>query len=182
MSTTGPELILRVSDAKGVEGMPKHTGAVLAGHVVFKTVQAGSVLGLGLAPLIRLRSKTPRPLLVALTRPAGMGTLLGIPLGLAAFAARSYQMDADGVDDRAYRIVNNAGQVEVDRYAGFGAFVGSLVGNFALPGGNILVRMWRGGSVGVAVGVGAYVLGRMEETKDLRQSVVDGLEKMKSGL
>ncbi|KAJ3335250.1 hypothetical protein HDU93_005816 [Gonapodya sp. JEL0774] len=181
MPSNGPELLLRVTDSS-VDGMPKNTGAVVTTHVVAKSVQAGSLLGLVLSPLFRLRSKTPRPFLVSLSRPPALGALFGIPIGLAMVVGKSYDMDADGVDDRAYRIVHNAGQVDVDRHAAFGAFVGALVGNFALPGGNPLVRMWRGGSLGLATGVIVYGVTKLEATKDLRSAVMESVEKMKSGL
>ncbi|KAJ1398705.1 hypothetical protein B484DRAFT_406576 [Ochromonadaceae sp. CCMP2298] len=62
--------------------------------------------------------------------------ILGCSLTLNALYIKNYRtpMEADGVDDRAYRIMHNTKQTKVDQFSIVGAAVGAAVGAVAVPG------------------------------------------------
>ena len=64
-------------------------------------------------------------------------------------------MGVDGVDDRAFRIMHNKGQVKIDKYSTVGAAVGAGIGAVSLVGMSAVLA---GASTGVAVGVLYYCI------------------------
>jgi phage shock protein PspC (stress-responsive transcriptional regulator) len=66
------------------------------------------------------------------------------------------ELAADGVDDRAYRLVKNSGQVLVDKYSLVGGGVGATYG--AIFGGLGVRSVFSGTMTGVAFGVAAYAI------------------------
>lgn len=91
-------------------------------------------------------------------------------------------MDGPGVDDRAYRLMHNAGQNRTDEFAAYGAIGGGLSGLVSgmVPGASSLVRVWRGASVGIAFGVLAHVVTmKPENEKSVREQVREAATKMK---
>lgn len=63
-------------------------------------------------------------------------------------------LDDDGVNDRAFRIAKNAGQVKVDQYALAGAGLGATFG--AIVGRTAVRAVLSSGLTGVAAGVAVY--------------------------
>lgn len=114
-------------------------------------------------------------------RYAGRGTFIGIPLGIGMVAGKSYSMDGAGVDDRAYRVSHNAGQLRTDEFAMYGAAAGALSGIVAgmVPAAGLVTRIWNGASVGVGIGVLAHVATMPKEEKSARQLAKEAAEKMK---
>ena len=76
----------------------------------------------------------------------------------SAVALYKKQLDGglseDGVDDRAFRIVKNSGQVKVDQYALAGASVGAALG--AVVGRTAVRAVLSSSLTGVAAGVALY--------------------------
>lgn len=77
-------------------------------------------------------------------------------ISAGALLKKEYEglLDEDGVNDRAFRIAHNAGQVKVDKYAAIGAGVGASVG--AILGRAAVRSVLSSSLTGVAAGVVAY--------------------------
>lgn len=146
--------------------LPTHPARVLSVHVAQKGFQAGSLAGLFLGvPLVGYLRKIP-------LRSAWMRTMVPAPfiggvVTLSMLYALDYSkpMGVDGVDDRAFRIMNNTGQVKVDKYSTVGAAVGAAVGAISLGG---LSTILAGTSTGIAVGVLAYCVEKHGWLKDVK--------------
>lgn len=143
-----------------------HSPAILTTHVLFRGFQAGSLV----APLISLpryfllRWRSPlssQPLFPYLIRSTGTGAVVGTGLLAIGLVARMWGREEIEWKDRAWRLLENKGQVEVDSWG----LIGMLTG-VALLG----VRAgWRGiewrtafGSLGIGgtSGVRGYMVWR----------------------
>lgn len=112
-----------------VPDFPEYPARVLLAHCVMKGVQ-WSVLGLGLWPVLAAtRGTSFKRVFLSLPAAGTTATLLMLSYKTA------YSMDADGVDDRAYRIAKSASQNAVDRSSITGAAVGATVGAVLVGGG-----------------------------------------------
>ena len=89
--------------------------------------------------------------------PLGSFVSLGLLVGKAA---SSDTMTDEGVDDRAYRIANNAGQNKVDSLSMYGLLAGGAIGVFS-------GRLLSCSSTGVAVGTAMYICQRVLEKRKL---------------
>ena len=172
--------------------MPPYPARTLTAHVLAKGVQAGALAALLLgepaaagacAPRaraacapnpVRLRPCPAAPIWAysrgaRLTSVLHKAQLLAIPLATGVSGAMLLKKDydgalsAEGVDDRAYRIVHNAGQVHVDRYSLIGAGVGATAG--AIWGPLAATSVLSGAATGVALGVLASVAARKLEAQ-----------------
>lgn len=65
---------------------------------------------------------------------------------------RFQTIDADGFEDRAFRLSHNQGQLKMDAYATYGMVTCGLLG--AVGFGHLLGGM----SLGIALGIGAFAL------------------------
>lgn len=111
--------------------------SILTVHVLYRAFQAGSVVG-GIAGATRhvfQRSSLKPAFSTALLRGAGRGGLIatallavGLPLRMRGKAEIEWQ-------DRAWRLMENKGQVSTDRWSGAGALAGGVyaVGMGLLP-------------------------------------------------
>ena len=169
--TTIPELkppsealnIFRKADqSQYTDPVPTYPGRYLAIHVATKGLQLGSIVGLVLTPIIAWRRKKA---IVDVWRNFVPGATI---VGTTFTSSMLYGMDLKGgltipgVDDRAYRIAHNKGQVKVDQYSligfGTGAVVGTIVGGAIVPLA----------CTGIAMGPMAYII----EKKYLENKVV----------
>jgi len=96
--------------------------------------------------------------------------VLGAAITLSMLYALDYSkpMGTDGVDDRAFRIVKNEGQVKVDNYSTVAAAGGAALGAVSVGG---LPAVLAGASTGVAFGVVYYMVekqGLLQKLKELK--------------
>ena len=104
-----------------------------------------------------LRAVRGRPAPPPLKTLAG-SLLVGTSMLTAASAVKIGTLDAEGIDDRVYRLHYNAGQRRTDRFAGIGAGVGAVLGAMAGAGSvGALTAAAGGAAAGAAVGVAAHV-------------------------
>jgi hypothetical protein len=75
----------------------------------------------------------------------------GASMGLLVGKHMQGELTAEGVDDRAYRLIHSAGQNQVDAYSAMGATVGAVVG--AVLGRHALASVLATSLTGVAAGV-----------------------------
>lgn len=136
--------------------LPTYPVRTVVGHVALKGVQAGSILGLVVGvPLVSYLRKMP--LKQAWVRSMTVSPILGTMAALTMLYAKHYNepMGEEGIDDRAYRIMHNKGQVRTDQYGMTGAAIGVAIGTLVAPGvGTIMASACTGVAVGVAVHVG----------------------------
>ena len=131
------------------EEMPKYPGATLVVHVATKGLQAGSLIGAFVVlPALYLRGGSalrnklfPRVMtaLPIITRGVTTSMLYGM--------VQSKNIDDAGVDDRAYRLTRNKGQILVDKCSAVGAAAGTLTG--LLTGTPIIASAFSGTAAGV---------------------------------
>lgn len=116
-------------------------------------MQAGAIGGLLLVPVVSYLRKLP--MRTAWTRVMAPAPFIGTAMTLSMLFAMDYYkpMGLEGVDDRAFRIMNNAGQVKVDKYSTVAMAVGAAIGAVAIGG---IPAILAGASTGVAAGVGVY--------------------------
>lgn len=86
--------------------------------------KVGYIAGLVLTPVVKLVTKIPMKRALLLVTP--VTPLLG---GAVLFTVlMNKNLDAAGVDDRAYRLTQNAKQFEVDKISGAGGLAGLSIG------------------------------------------------------
>lgn len=151
--------------------LPAYPARVLIAHVGMKGLQVGSTAGLFIGvPLISYLRKIPVG--VSWTRVMMASPVVGSVATLSLLYAKHYNtpMDEDGVDDRAFRIMNNKGQVQADRYSIIGASVGAAFGAVALAGVQKIVAS---SATGLALGFlyqAAEHHGLISQAVDLKKS------------
>lgn len=149
--------------------LPTHPARVLSVHVAQKGIQGGALAGLFVGvPLVSyLRKLSFR---AAWTRVMIPAPVIGAAVTLSMLYAMDYSkpMGADGVDDRAFRIIKNEGQVKVDNYSTIAAAGGAALGAVSVGG---LPAVLAGASTGVAFGVVYYMVekqGLLQKLKDFK--------------
>lgn len=147
--------------------MPEYPARYLTIHCAVKGLQLGSILGLALTPPVAYFRKIP--IMQAFTRTAPVSVVGGVGLVLGILYYKYYEgvLDEAGVDDRAYRLANSAGQVKVDQYTFVGSLIGASTGAVFGRGGarSILAAT----SVGVTSAVVYYLTektGHLQQAKD----------------
>lgn len=143
------------------EDQPYHT-AILTTHVLYRGFQTGAVIGplvgaarYALAP----KTVTSIPLSRVLLRSTGTGALWGVGVLAVALPVRMWGREEIEWRDRAWRLLENKGQVEVDNWglAGMGMGLGGVGVLLRRKG----VRGWRMGVGALGMGSTAGVLGYM---------------------
>lgn len=130
--------------------LPTYPVRTLVGHVAIKGVQAGAFLGLVVGvPVISYLRKLP--LKQAWRKVMPIAPVVGTFLSLAGLYGLNYSkpMGVDGIDDRAFRIMHNKGQVSQDQCSIVGGAVGAAFGTVVVPG---VVPVLAAASTGVALG------------------------------
>ena len=100
-------------------------------HVMYKTVQAGTILGMGVfGPIIAIIRK--RPMAATCLRAGKIGALIGIPAGpaMTEMTLKKTNSTDDMVWDRCYRLRYNRCQVRVDRACTYGMLGGAAYAAF----------------------------------------------------
>lgn len=105
-----------------------HSKAILATHVLFRGFQTGAIIGpiVGAARYALLRRRSPvAPLLLPyLVRSTGTGAVVGTGLLAIALEARMWGKEEIEWKDRAWRLLENRGQVKVDTWGAAGMTAG----------------------------------------------------------
>lgn len=144
-----------------------HSTAILTTHVLYRGFQTGAIIGpaVGAAryafPIIfRKTSSTPRTsLLPVLLRSTGTGAVWGTAILAVMLPIRMWGREDIEWQDRAWRLLENKGQVDVDDWG----LVGTALGGLGLLARRAGVRglSWRVGVGGLGMGSTAGVLGYM---------------------
>lgn len=138
-----------------------HSTAILTTHVLYRGFQTGAIIGpaVGAAryaiPILRKTSAARASLLHTLLRSTGTGAVWGVGFLAAALPIRMWGREDIEWRDRAWRLLENKGQVEVDDWGLVGTVVGGL---------GVLARRgvgWRMAVGGLGMGNTAGVLGYM---------------------
>ena len=105
-------------------------------HVMYKTVEAGVILGGIIGPAVALLRK--RPVGATTLRYARNGAIIGAVAGPLMTEMVVRGQPDERIYDRSYRLRYNRDQVRVDRAVSYGAAVGAatsaFMGHGALPG------------------------------------------------
>ena len=139
--------IFRRVDNQDRPDIPTYPAITLLTHCFMKGLQSGAILGLVAIPLIRYRSAKSyyaawkKSMVISPIFGGSMTTLLLFGKDISG------GLTDDGVDDRAYRIKHNEGQVKVDKYSIISGLGGASVG--AVSGLGVLASA----STGIAFGV-----------------------------
>jgi hypothetical protein len=148
--------------------MPLYPARVLTAHCAVKGLQAGSLVGLFVVtPFQHLVRKAPLTQAWRSAMPSSAIAGTAMSLGFLTFKGYQGALDIAGVDDRAYRISQNQGQVKVDRYSMIGGLTGASIGAVVSRFG--LRSVLASGCTGVAVAVIYYVVeksGGLDEVKN----------------
>jgi len=147
--------------------VPEYPARYLTMHCAVKGVQAGSILGIVLTPAVAFWRKMP--ILSVYSRVAPVAVVGGVSaaMGLLYYKYDQGVLDEAGVDDRAYRIANNSGQVTVDKYSFVGSLVGASVGAVVGRGG--IRSIITATSTAVALSIAFYIAekqGLVQQVKD----------------
>lgn len=136
--------------------MPRYPARVLAAHLTAKGMQLGACLGSAVIPVYALIRKRPMGEVARVAFPLTVGLGATFAYGKAYKMYAEGKLDEAGVDDRAYRITKNAGQVKVDKYSFIGGLAGATTAVFTAKGrpGTTLAYA----CVGITLGVIAQVL------------------------
>lgn len=145
------------------EDQPHHT-AILTIHVLYRGFQTGAVIG----PLVgslryalsarRTTASSTIPFSHVLLRSTGTGALWGVGILSVSLPVRMWGREEIEWRDRAWRLLENKGQVEVDGWGLAGMGLGAVGGLLLRRKG---VRGWRVGVGAVGMGSTAGVLGYM---------------------
>ena len=143
---------------------PKYPGLVLTLHVIAKSVEMGTLLGLAIGVLggtADLVFKKENPL-IKVMKVCELGACIGTAFGLFSIlmkANRDPTMDADGIHERSYRLVHSQPGIKhlMDVRFLTGGMVGSLVFGLLVPERwvklDFIDRAAQGFCVGGAIGI-----------------------------
>lgn len=97
-----------------------------------------------------------KPLVAVAPRVLAVTTVGAAAVSMGMLLMKEYQgaLTPEGVDDRAYRLSKNVGQVTIDQYSGIGAVVGAAYNS--IFGRTALRSVALGGIMGVAAGAAYY--------------------------
>ena len=98
-------------------------------HVMYKTLQVGSTLGLFIGPVVgAIRGRSMRAFARGAVQGARMGALIGIPAGplMTELALGMKKANQDSIYDRSYRIRHNRNQITIDRVTTYGTVFGGF--------------------------------------------------------
>ena len=139
---------------------------LLTAHVTHRTLQSGAFLSLpiSLATIALSARRTGTPLTRAILlssslRSVGTGALIGALLGAPMTFGRMRGKEEIEWKDRAWRLLENRGQVEVEGWSAVGAVLGAVVAarRGVGKGTGGLVRMVGAAAVGDFAGVMGYL-------------------------
>jgi len=138
-----------------------HTTAILTTHVLLRGFQLGAAVGPIAAPIryrILRRAPSPPPFLPTLLHTTSSSAFVGTGILALALVGRMWGREDIEWKDRAWRLLENEGQVEVDTWSGVG-MVGGAAATVGVGRRYGLVRGFRDVVGGAGLGGVAGVLG-----------------------
>ena len=148
--TAAIDVCRKVDQSQYSDTMPTYPARTLVVHVATKGLQLGSIVGLVLTPLLAWRRKSALATVWRGFVPKAAIVGSTVTTSMVYSMDMRGKLDIAGVDDRAYRIAHNEGQVKVDRYSLIGGATGAVTG--VIVGGATLPLVCSG----IALGVVAY--------------------------
>ncbi|CAM1508205.1 Fc.00g050530.m01.CDS01 [Cosmosporella sp. VM-42] len=131
---------------------------ILTTHVITRTITMSTIIASGITTTRQLipyfRPVTTIPFPTRLLFSASTGTLIALGLGAAMTAGRMNGREEIEWQDRAWRLIENPGQVEVDDWTYIGMGAGAAMG--AVRGGG-----WRAVTGGMGLGSVLGMVGYM---------------------
>jgi len=147
------------------EAMPEFPGRVLLQHVALRTTPLLGALGMLAGAPLALRARSLRLLATSMAGAVLMGPFLGAFFVHQALADPEKSIDEDGIKDRAFRLVHNLPQVEMDRNAMIAGFAGAALATVASPASvPMLVRPLFGAALGFEASFG-WMIFEMKQQK-----------------
>ncbi|KAI9791861.1 MAG: hypothetical protein M1816_003406 [Peltula sp. TS41687] len=139
------------------EEQPLHH-TILTTHVLHRGFQAGSIIGGVIGPMTYvLRRSATRSVFVPLVlQTTGVGAVLGTASMALALPLRMWGREEIEWRDRSWRLLENRGQNEVDRWSVAGALVGGLMAPWV-----VAQQRWRGAMRATAAATAATKLSRV---------------------
>jgi len=147
-------LLRKVDSEKYTDEMPEYPAQIILKHMFNKGIQTGSVLGLFVVlPTAMVIRKNIPSFVWAQSQPQKIvSTTLGTVTAVCMGIPFTMGLTEEGVDDRAYRLVQNANQNRVDTYSLIGLGAGITAGYFTKQSPFIF------GATGVVAGIGYHLL------------------------
>lgn len=142
-----------------------HSTPILITHVLFRGFQTGAMIGPALGslryalPLIRTTSPARASLVSVLLRSTGTGAVVGTVLAGVGLVSRMWGREEIEWKDRAWRLLENRGQVEVDKWSVVGVVLGGM--EWVWRTGGVGGGRWRRRIGSLGMGSTAGVLGYM---------------------
>lgn len=137
---------------------------LLSTHVLYRGFQTGAILSPAFTFPRYYLSKSPKPpLLPLLLKNSGRGALIGTGVLTFGLVGRLWGKTEIEWKDRAWRLLENEWQMEVDDFSVVGSLVGVGVGLVGMRRGRVPVgrgMVLGSAAVGNVVGVGAYMIWR----------------------
>mmetsp|Transcript_20197 Transcript_20197/g.33795 ORF Transcript_20197/g.33795 Transcript_20197/m.33795 type:complete len:179 (+) Transcript_20197:58-594(+) len=141
--------------------LPTYPARTLTAHVAMKGIQLGSVAGLVVGvpfmnrELLKWKRGGTNMFSSAWLRVMPVAPLLGLTATLTMLFVKNFrqELDDDGVDDRAFRLINNYNQMKLDQFSVIGAAVGAGAGAILRPG---LRSIMASSTTGVVFGILAF--------------------------
>ncbi|KAJ3094660.1 hypothetical protein HDU97_007726 [Phlyctochytrium planicorne] len=156
------------------ESLP-NSRLILHTHVTSRTLLATTAFA-SIFSLTRTITSRKWPLITGLIRSNATATLIAIPLGIAMTEFKMQGKEEIEWQDRSYRLLNNAGQNELD-VLGWGGFGAGLVGGLLMRKG-VMRTVGMAGLGGVFGLVGFGVKRNWESIEKGISKVKEEIEKM----
>lgn len=155
--------IYRHVDNQDRPDIPSYPALTLLTHCLMKGLQSGAVLGLIAIPILRYRSGSSFS--AAWKRSMVISPIVGCSITTALLLGKDMNggLTDDSVDDRAYRIKHNEGQVKVDKYSIITGCGGAVIGS-VFVGGGVLASTSTGIAFGVLYYIGEGHINSLKET------------------
>lgn len=126
-----------------------HPRLELHTHVLFKNIQMGLILGMGVVgPLVGLvRGRSVAAAMAGGLKGGKVGVAVLAPVAPFMVEGAVRNQEQERIYDRAFRIRYNSGQMRADRWAVAGGVGGCVLGGMGAPVGALA-----GGMMGIALG------------------------------
>lgn len=139
---------------------------ILSTHVAHRGFQTGAILGsavgAGRWTFARWRTGTAAAFAPTLLKSVGVGAAVGTGIIMLGLPFRMWNREEIEWQDRSWRLLENRGQVEVDRWSVAGTLAGAAAGAWRVS--TVRSFGWRGwvGAIGLGnlTGVAGYMIWR----------------------
>lgn len=144
---------------------------ILTTHVMYRGLQSGAFVGIlsGSVRSLLVMRRSRVPVAAAIPNAAGMiqrhsgvGALIGVGLMVIGLPARMWGRQDIEWRDRSWRLLENAGQMEVDDWSLVGTALGAAYAVATVPASDPsrFIRILGGTGIGSMTGVAGYMVWR----------------------